>query len=154
MARQSWDETWMAVAHTIARRSRCDRRQVGAVVVGPSNRIVSTGYNGPPAGLRLDADTTCSAWCSRARTGVETPSYDNCMTVHAEANALLYADRRLYEGGTLYVTSMLCWDCSKMVANSGIGRVVVEVDMMRDAHRNPERSMIFMDECGLEVHVI
>lgn len=154
MARPTWDETWMAVADVVSRRSRCDRRQVGAVIVGVTNKIVATGYNGPPGGLKLEYESTCRTWCSRARTGVESSSYDNCMTVHAEANALMYADRSRMALSTLYVNSSICWDCAKMVANSGVARVVVKFDAELDAHRNPERSFIFMEECGLEVHVV
>jgi dCMP deaminase len=152
--RPDWDTTWMSIAAEMGARSRCDRRQVGAVIVGPNNRIVATGYNGPPAGLHLEPGSTCSTWCSRARSSSLSSDYSDCLTVHAEANALMYADRRLYEGGTLYVTSSVCWSCAKLVANSGISTVVMNLDIAEDAHRNPDKSILFMEECGLQVIVL
>ena len=140
----------MAVAHVMGRtRSHCSRRGVGAVVVGPNQRIVSTGYNGSPAGYETTGN--CASWCPRATSQNPSAAYTDCLSVHAEVNALIYADRRLYEGGTLYVTSTVCWDCAKIVANSGIKRVVMHVDSERDIHREPERTVQFMRDCGLEV---
>ena len=149
--RPDWDTVWMSVAHRIGQRSRCDGRQIGAIVVTPTNRPVSMGYNGPPAGLDLAAGTTCQTWCPRMREGLQTRSYENCVTVHAEVNALMFADRRDYEGGTLYVTSAICWDCGKVVANSGVARVVCRVNSTRDAHRDFTRTFEFMRSCGLVI---
>jgi dCMP deaminase len=64
MTRPSWDETWLSVARTIARRSLCSRDQVGAVVVSATNRLLETGYNGPPAGFQTDLQP-CTEWCPR-----------------------------------------------------------------------------------------
>lgn len=64
-ARPNWDETWLSVARTIAQRSLCSRDQVGAVVVSATNRLLETGYNGPPSGFLTD-NRPCSEWCSRA----------------------------------------------------------------------------------------
>lgn len=149
--RLSWDETWTAVADVIARRSRCDSRQVGAVVVDPTNRPVSTGYNGPPRGLDLPSGSTCTDWCPRRQTGDRGLGYGlSCLSVHAEANALMFADRRDYEGGTIYVTSACCQDCAKLVANSGLKRVVMRVTA-EDEHRRPGETIDFLRRCGLEV---
>lgn len=79
--------------------------------------------------------------------------YGNCVTVHAEANALMFADRRTYEGGTLYVTSAICWDCGKMVANSGIWRVVMRLDVERDRHRHPFDTINFLRRSQVQVEV-
>lgn len=149
--RQSWDDTWMRVAKTIGERSICDRRRVGAVVVTSTNRPVAVGYNGPPAGYGVPG--RCSRWCERQVKATRDKGYGDCPTVHAEMNALLFADRRDFEGGTLYVTSSLCWDCGKVVANSGIATVVMEIDREADAHRDPEKTISFLESCGLDVIV-
>ena len=81
------------------------------------------------------------------------PGYVNCVAVHAEINALLFADRSAIEGGTLYVTAMPCWDCARAIANSGVSRVVFPVDWAEDASRDPDRLLKFLDECGLSFTV-
>lgn len=154
MPRPSWDETWMAVADTIAERSNCDSRQVGAVIVNNQNRIVSSGYNGPPRGYPIPDGSTCSDWCPRRQSGAQPLSYGlSCLSVHAEANALIFADRATYQGGTIYVTAACCQDCAKLIANSGLSRVVVRVDE-RDAHRNPGVTIEFIRTCGLDVETV
>jgi len=84
--------------------------------------------------------------------------YEDCPSLHAEANALMFSDRRLREGGTLYVTSHVCSGCAKLVANSGVRRVVVRPGRYRDpaltTHRNSEKWYDFMRACGLEVDVV
>lgn len=140
----TWDETWMAVADTVSRRSECLRGTAGAVVVDSSNRVVATGYNGPPAGLKMGCDT-----CPRHIFGPESVlSYTDCITIHAEANSLLFCDRRDREGGTIYVSTNCCFDCGKLVANSGLARVVMRQDR---AYRKPLNVTSFLEESGLEV---
>lgn len=169
--RQSWDQTWMHVAEVIAGRSVCDGRAIGAIVVDSSNRPVSTGYNGPPRGFQRSSDH-CSDWCPRQQTRTVTvkkmvarkvveqevtipgpgPSYGlNCPSIHAEANALMFADRRDFEGGTIYVTSACCADCGKLIANSGLKRVVMKLDEVADAHRKPRETVAFLESCQLIV---
>lgn len=142
MNRATWDETWMDVADTIARRSACLRDQVGAVIVGPSNRIISTGYNGPPQGFQ----GSC-LMCPRQQLGPPRP----CISAHAEANAIAWADRGRYTGGTLYVTSTVCQTCAPLVANCGVSRVVGRWDAIAHAHRDPEFSKDLLIVSGLEV---
>lgn len=152
MARQSWDETWMQVAEVISHRSICVGRKIGAVIVDSANRPISSGYNGPPRGFDVDEARDCTAFCPRSKmpTSERGASYGDCYTIHAEANAIIFADRRTFEGGTLYVTSVPCWECAKIVANSGIRRVVFNLDLDLDAHRKPDRTILFLDQCGLE----
>lgn len=64
-SRRTWDDTWLDVAAVVARRSLCVRDQVGAVVVDPRNRVVATGYNGPPDGFE-HGGLPCVEWCRRA----------------------------------------------------------------------------------------
>jgi dCMP deaminase len=149
--RLTWDATWLTVADTIAKRSLCDGSIIGAAIVDINNRIVSTGYNGAPAGYENETEENCRNWCPRMKQGgIRTATYSNCISVHAEANAIAFADRRHYEGGTIYITRAACWDCAKLIANCGVGRVVQRV-YPADSHRDPERSIAFMEECGLEV---
>lgn len=147
--RPSDDETWIEVAKVIAKKSKCSRRQIGSVIVTPSQRIVASGYNGPPAGLPVTGP--CSGWCPRAKdpdnAGV---GYDDCYTVHAEMNAIAYVDRTSIEGGTLYSTSAVCYGCSKVVANCGVLRVV-HIVTEADAHRQPKMAEEFMRWSGLKV---
>lgn len=148
MTRASWDDTWFAVAQAMARRSACVNRQVGCVIVTPENRPIAVGYNGPPAGFKTTGD--CSDWCPRGGSAERGASYSNCTSVHAEANALIFADRAQYSGGTIYVTNPCCWDCAKLVANSGISRVVIGVSAA-DSHADIDTPVNFMKACGLQV---
>lgn len=149
--RPSWDETWLSVARSVARRSGCIRDRVGAVIVDHTNRIVATGYNGAPAGY-MDGDTACTLGCERAKgMGDLAPDYSDCPSIHAEANALLFCDRREREGGTMYVTSAPCIGCAKLMANSGIARVVIAKLVTSVAHRDPMRSIDFMIQCQIDV---
>ena len=147
--RPSWDETWMDFADVISRRSACSNRQVGAVIV-KGNRPIAVGYNGPPAKMPK-AGEYCKDWCPRA-VGERTFSYQNCMSVHGEINALLFADRRDYEGGTLYLTNPPCFDCAKVISNSGIKRIVYQ-NGKRDNHLNNDSTAVFIERCGIEVEI-
>lgn len=144
---------WMAVADAIAAMSRCDLRKVGAVVLDKQNRVVSTGYNGAPAGYVPDTGETCSHWCPRAQKREQGAEYDNCCSIHAELNSLLFADRSQCTGGTLIVTSAPCMGCAKAIANSGIARVIARVDWINDAHRKPDLAIKLLLESGLTVDV-
>jgi len=153
--RSTWDETWLKVAQAMAGRSNCTNRRVGAVIVDPNNRPVSVGYNGPPAGYQ--ASGNCSDFCPRSVvTNINSArgsKYDNCVSVHAEANALIFADRHDYAGGTIYVTNPCCWDCAKLVANSGLKRVVLQLSHV-DSHADVDTPANFLRSCGLQVDII
>lgn len=152
--RATWDETWIRVAHAMSLRAKCTNRKVGAVIVDCDNRPIAVGYNGAPAGYREAEWNTCKDFCPRSKDngGVRSGSYENCTSVHAEANALIFADRALYRGGTIYVTNPCCWECSKLVANSGIARVVFKVSD-EDSHADILRSIDFLEACGLVVTI-
>ena len=123
MARPSWDEYFLGIAKAVSLRADCTRRRVGAVIV-VDGRIVSTGYNGAPAGAK---GCLSAGACPRGKLSVqEQPrdfGYGNCDAVHAEANALLYAYRDV-RGATLYCTDKPCVDCAKLIAGAGIKEVV------------------------------
>lgn len=151
--RPSWDETWMAVADVVARRSLCSRRKAGCVLVGFDQKINATGYNGPPHGYPLPAEVSCDQWCPRATSGGSTNRYDDCPAAHSEINALMFSDRTTREGGTAYITSCPCLPCAKALANSGLARVVCRIGP-EDAVRDPETTIRFLRTSGLEVTVI
>jgi deoxycytidylate deaminase len=79
-------------------------------------------------------------------------TYDDCPSLHAEANALITSDRSLRVGGTIYVTSHVCMGCAKLIANSGLSRVYVKTER-QDKHRDPEKSYDFMRQCGIKIEV-
>lgn len=125
--RPTWDDYFVDIARAVAQRADCTRRQVGAVIV-KDNRIVSTGYNGGPSG----GPSCLAGECPRGRFSVEeVPSADQgnsnysdgnnaCIAIHAEVNALLYADRSHVEGGTMYITCAPCEGCWKVISGSGL----------------------------------
>lgn len=158
--RQSWDSTWIQMAEIIANRSTCVNRKVGCMVVDKNNRPISAGYNGPPAGftpgnnLRTISDSAdCSTFCPRSSASERGQDYDNCVSVHAEMNALMFSDRRDYFGGTIYVTSPCCYACAKAVANSGVSRVVMKIGD-KDSHADNSKGIEFLKSCGLQVTTI
>lgn len=129
MKRPDWDEYFLGIARAVAARADCTRRQVGAVIVC-DNRIIATGYNGAPSGQ--PGCLTFGA-CPRGRqgfdavppgSGYDEPGVSNCIAIHAEANALLYADGNLTRGATLYCTDEPCDGCTKLAAGAGIKRVI------------------------------
>lgn len=131
--RPEWDEYFMRIASAVADRADCTRRTASAVVV-KNNRIVSTGYNGAPAG---NPGCLSAGACPRGQLTTEElasyTSYDSgpgfCIAVHAEANALLYASREQTEGATMYTWANLpktepCVGCWRLIAGAGITRCV------------------------------
>ena len=126
MSRPSWDEYFMKITRTVTERSTCLRRQVGAVLVR-DKRILATGYNGAPRGLKHCSEVGCL----REREGVPSGErHELCRGLHAEQNALLQAASHgiRIEGGTLYSTTYPCSLCAKMLINGGIVRVVTSED--------------------------
>jgi dCMP deaminase len=101
--------------------STCGKRQYMAIVTSPEGRVVGTGYNGSPPGLPHCVDGGCPRLLEGSASG---SIYDNCVAVHAEANALMFSDRTARAGGTLYVNGAACYACAKLIAGSGCGRLV------------------------------
>ena len=123
--RPDWDTYFLNIAEVVATRADCTRRQVGCVIV-KDRRIVSTGYNGAPAG---ELGCASSGACPRGRfSHAEVPAdtdYNHvpCVAVHAEANALIFA-RDWLQGATAYVTERPCGQCAAQLRGAGITRVV------------------------------
>lgn len=150
--RPDWDATWMQVAEVVALRSRCTRAQYGSVIVDSENRIVASGYNGPASGFPTIGGEFCSAWCHRSQNGPgEQPlSYADCPAVHSEANCLLQCSRTARIGGTMYVSGIPCIDCAKLIANSGLARVVYKNETGLP-HRSPTTALQHIRTCGISV---
>lgn len=151
--RPTWDEIWMAVAVEVSRRSRCVRRYA-AVIVDASNRVAAVGHNGPPADLIGTEHGGCTGWCPHAsETPGATPGYATCVAIHAEVNAIMrVAHRDALRGGTVYVNGYVCWDCAKIIANSGLTRVVMIDDGA--TYRNVQEAIGVMQRSGLDVEVV
>lgn len=139
----------MQTADAIAKRSRCDRAQVGSVIVAPSNHVLAASYNGPPRGWdeSRDDSTRCRSWCARGAGQSVDPGYADCPAAHAEMNALARLDASQATGATLYVTTGCCFHCAKVVANTRIDRVVARWAARADA----DHVVTFLKECGLMV---
>lgn len=148
--RPHWDDIWLDVAQTISTRSLCTRAQVGVVIVDSENRIVATGYNGPPAAFNHRGEH-CNMWCDRGAGGEVGAS---CPASHAEQNAFMAADRSAWQRGTLYVTGHVCAECTKLIANSGLARIVVRDDGVDRSYRNPDANYKFIRSMGIGVEVL
>jgi dCMP deaminase len=149
MIRPSWDDVWSDVADSIRWRSLCSKARAGAVIADAHNRIVSTGYNGPPASFE-HSELPCKYWCPR---GAEDADIVQCRSVHAEANALLSGDRSSWAGGTMYVTKHPCMECAKLIANSGLARLVVTTAAGAQEDRHTRVYRFLHEDCHLEVEV-
>jgi len=121
--RPDWDEYFLDIALTVAKRATCLRRQMGAVLVR-DRRILTTGYNGAPSGLPHCAETGCL----RQQLGIPSGERQElCRALHAEQNAIILAALHgvSLSGATLYCTHQPCIVCAKMLINAGVKRVVL-----------------------------
>ena len=133
--RLPWDAYFMQIAVQVATRSTCDRKHVGAVIVRDKT-ILSTGYNGSVRGM---------PHCDDVGHMMEE---GHCIaTVHAEANAIIQAAKNGtgIDGADIYVTASPCWNCFKLIANSGIKRIFY-LEFYRD-----ERVLKVAKEAGIEM---
>lgn len=121
--RPDWDRYFMEIAKVVASRSTCLRRHVGALLV-LDKRILSTGYNGTPSGLKHCREVGC------LREQLKVPSgerHELCRGLHAEQNAIIQAAIHgvAIKGATLYCTHYPCAVCAKMLVNAGIKNIVL-----------------------------
>jgi dCMP deaminase len=121
--RISKDEYYMMLAKTVSSRSTCMRRQYGAIIVSKGDHILSTGYNGAARG-----ELHClNLGCERERLNVpKGERYELCVSVHAEANAIIQAARggASIDGAKLYVNGAPCKMCWRLIKNAGIAEVI------------------------------
>lgn len=145
--RSSWDDWALGLARAVATRADCTRRKVGAVILDTEQRVASTGYNGSPPGgpsclrgecprgqhYRVPRDSgpdvcACGKFWPCPDAVEPGASYDTgagaCVALHAEQNAILYADRARLDGATLYLTDAPCDGCMRMIKATRIARIV------------------------------
>ena len=124
MSRPSWSEYFMAITKLVAKRSTCKRRAVGAILV-KEKRILATGYNGAPAGLRHCEEVGCLRENNSVPSGER---HELCRGLHAEQNVIIQAAYHgiSIAGSTLYCTNKPCVICSKMIINAGIEKIIYE----------------------------
>jgi len=114
----------MNIAHVVATRGNCLRRQVAAVIV-KDQRIISTGYNGTPRGVKNCFEGGCPRCASNPPSGT---GLGECICSHAEENAITQAAYHgiPLAGSSIYCTLSPCITCAKMIINAGISKVVYE----------------------------
>jgi dCMP deaminase len=124
--RPGWDEYFMEIAHVVSLRSNCVKRKVAAVVT-LDRRIISTGYNGTPRGVRNCNEGGCPRCNELGRSGADL---GECVCSHGEENAITQAAYHgvSVKGATLYTTYCPCLLCTKMIINAGIAEVVFHAD--------------------------
>ncbi|MFL2638930.1 MAG: deoxycytidylate deaminase [Flavobacteriaceae bacterium] len=129
---KKYDIAYLKMAIEWSKLSYCKRRQVGALIV-KDRMIISDGYNGTPTGF----DNTCE----------DDDNYTKWHVLHAEANAIMKvaASTQSSKGATLYVTLSPCKDCSKLIFQSGIKRVVYH-----EQYKDNE-GIKFLEQAGLEI---
>ncbi|VVC71889.1 Dephospho-CoA kinase [uncultured archaeon] len=143
-ARPSWDEYFMNIAREVASRSNCMKRHVAAVIV-KEKRIVSTGYNGTPRGVKNCNEGGCPRCNSFSEGG---KNLEECFCSHGEENSIVQA---AYHGisvkdGTLYTTYSPCLMCSKMIINAGLKEVVYNAE-----YPLGESALRLLKEAGITV---
>lgn len=134
--RLDWDQYFMQIANVVSSRATCDRKNVGAVIV-KDRAILSTGYNGSVAGCPHCDDV-----------GHDYVDGHCVRTVHAECNAIAQAAKHgvSVEGADVYVNTFPCWNCFKILANSGIKNI-----FYLDEYRPDQRVMDAAEYNGIKL---
>lgn len=141
-----WDKRFIDMAEVVGSWSSCyqENRHVGAVII-KDKRVLATGYNGAPAGVKSCKD---KGECLRKKLNIPSGTrHELCFAVHAEQNAIAQAARFgiSVEGATIYVTHQPCTICTKMIINSGIKKVIYK-------HGYPDDfSLELLKEAGVEL---
>ncbi len=132
----------MNIAHVVKTRGNCSRRKVAAVIA-KDRRLISTGYNGTPRGVKNCYEGGCARCASDTPSGADL---GECICSHAEENAITQA---AYHGtsvrdGVIYVTISPCLMCAKMIINAGISEVVYDGD-----YKFTVQTKALLDEAGV-----
>ncbi len=141
------DKVFITLALSISKKSKCIKRQVGAVVV-KMGRVVSTGYNGPPAG-----NYNCNK--DFFETGCPRTSSNGCSyALHAELNAIVFAYKNNIDliGVTIYITLSPCIDCAKLIYITGIKKVVFLHKYSEYKKLDKEEGIEFLETFGVTVY--
>jgi dCMP deaminase len=146
MSKPSFDEIYMELAENLAKRSHCVKAKVGAVLT-KDTRIISLGYNGPPAGTHNCDIEWPNDGCPRDSKG-------SCsLALHAEQNAILYAAKSnvSIEGSTLYVTLSPCISCARVIYTIGIKKVYFLKSYAQYKGIPTDEGVEFLRKFGVEV---
>jgi dCMP deaminase len=142
--RPTWDEYFYAITKQVATRSTCLRRKVGAIIV-KDKRILTTGYNGAPKGVKNCLDR---GKCLREELNIPSGQrHEICRGLHAEQNAIIQAAYHgvNIQGGDLYSNTQPCTQCAKMIINSGIKKIYYFSDYPDSL------ALELLDEAGVEL---
>lgn len=148
MNKPTFDDIFIGLALQLAKRSHCIKLQVGAVLV-KDTRIISIGYNGPPAGTYNCDEKWPETGCPRDMRG-------GCsLALHAEQNAILYAmkNQASIEGATIYVTLSPCLPCARMIFAVGIKKVMYVHSYAAYKGISQEEGIDFLKSFGVEIEV-
>jgi len=143
--RPAFDQIFMNLALDLAKRSHCVKAQVGAVLT-KDTRIISIGYNGPPAGTHNCDEEFPIEGCPRDTKG-------SCsLALHAEENAILYAAKNgsQLEGTTLYCTLSPCISCARLIFQSGIKKVYFHSSYAQYKGLAVDEGVAFLRKFGVE----
>ncbi len=142
--RPSWDEYFISITKTVASRSTCLRRKVGAIIV-KDKRILTTGYNGAPKGVKSCLEI---GRCYREELGIPSGQrHEICRALHAEQNAIIQAAYHGVQiaGSDIYSTTQPCALCAKMLINAGIKKIFYYEDY-------PDQlALDLLNEAGVEL---
>ena len=144
--RPSFDDIYMDLASNLAERSHCVKIKVGAVLT-KDTRIVSLGYNGPPAGTHNCDEEFPDTGCPRDSKG-------GCsLALHAEQNAIIYASKNNVplENCSIYVTLAPCLSCARIIYASGIRKVIYLNSYAEYKGIGTEEGVDFLNRFGVEV---
>lgn len=146
MERPEFDDIFMELAVNLAKRSHCIKRHVGAVLT-KDTRIISIGYNGPPAGTHNCDIEWPEEGCPRDSKG-------SCsLALHAEQNAILYAvkNKTDVEDSTLYVTLSPCIACARIIYTTKIKKVIYLKSYAEYKGIPSDEGIDFLQKFGVEV---
>lgn len=146
MSKISFDDIYMELAQNLAHKSHCVKIKVGAVLT-QDTRIISLGYNGPPAGTHNCDEQWPEKGCTRDRKG-------GCsLAIHAEENAILYAAKNkvTIEGATLYVTLSPCLACARIIYTTGIKNVLFLKSYAEYKGLDTDEGVEFLQRFGVSV---
>jgi len=145
MEKPSFDDIYMDLAVNLSKRSHCVKIHVGAVLA-KDTRIISLGYNGPPAGTH-----NCDIeWPEK---GCPRDSKGSCsLALHAEQNAILYASKNKssLEGSTLYITLSPCIACARIIFSTGISKVIYRDSYAEYKGIPSDEGIDFLNKFGVE----
>ncbi len=140
----SFSHIFMNLALDLAKRSHCIKAQVGAVLV-KDTRIISIGYNGPPAGTHNCDEEWPEHGCPRDSKG-------SCsLALHAEENAILFAVKNgaQLEGATLYATLSPCLSCARLIFSSGVKKVYYQKSYAEYKGLASDEGVDFLNKFGV-----